>query len=196
MASQAERDMRDLVVRRLRELRPEARIIHEVNCGGSGSPRIDVVAVSPEELIGVEIKSERDSLDRLEHQVGHFRERFHLVLCLHDVHRKGPLYYRARGDEMWRYPVESPKEWKLHRFARIPASGANLLWMLWHDELVDVSRRAEISVPARAGRKKMIVALTLDLTGRRIHREVCRCLRRRRFAEADPPIEDAGVEVA
>ena len=196
MASQAERDMRDLVVQRLRKLRPEARIIHEVNCWGSGSPRVDVMAVSPDELVGVEIKSERDTLDRLALQVKAFRDRMHLVLCVHGVHRQNPEYPRFRGDEEWPYPVEDLKRWTLHRFRRTPAASSNLLGMLWHEELASIAARHTCNVTRSATRGAMITVLALDLTGREVRREVCRCLRLRRFAEADPPIEDAETEVA
>ena len=192
MASQAERDMRDLVVCRLRKLRPEARIIHEVNCWGSGSPRVDVMAVSPDELVGVEIKSERDTLDRLALQVKAFRDRMHLVLCVHEVHRRNPEYPRFQGDEEWCYPVEDLKRWTLHRFRRTPASSPALLGMLWHEELASIAARHACSVPRHATRKAMITVLALDLTGREVRHEVCRCLRLRLFAEADPPMDEEG----
>ena len=60
--SEAEADVRDAVVARLRTIRPDARIMHEVNCSLFGPNRIDVIAVSPQEIISVEVKSAKDKL--------------------------------------------------------------------------------------------------------------------------------------
>ena len=65
--SSAEADVREAAVARLRVLRPGARIIHEISNGGSN--RIDVLAVSADEIIAVEVKSEKDSLDLLPGQL-------------------------------------------------------------------------------------------------------------------------------
>lgn len=64
--SEAEVRIRDKVVALLRECLPDARIIHEFDLWGV---RMDLAAVTPEEIVLVEIKSERDKLDRLANQV-------------------------------------------------------------------------------------------------------------------------------
>lgn len=63
--------MRDLIVPELRRLYPGARIIHELPLRYSTN-RIDLAAVTPSEIIAVEIKSSRDVIDRLEAQVRGF----------------------------------------------------------------------------------------------------------------------------
>lgn len=83
--SEAETEIRDRVVTKLRRARPEARIIHEINIGG-GKNRADVMAVSPAEIITVEIKSEKDKLDRLPAQIKTMRQCSHITIAA--LHRK------------------------------------------------------------------------------------------------------------
>jgi hypothetical protein len=87
MRSSAEQEMRDAVVVRLRKLRPQARICHEVNCGVWGPCRMDVVAVDIEEIIAVEIKSERDTLSRGPKQLAYMGNvTHHSIIALHEKH--------------------------------------------------------------------------------------------------------------
>lgn len=64
--SEAEVRIRDKTEALLRECFPDARIVHEFPLGGV---RMDIAAVTPDSLILAEIKSERDTLDRLANQV-------------------------------------------------------------------------------------------------------------------------------
>lgn len=86
MSSDAERELRDAVVARLRILLPRARIVHELNIAGQSSSRIDVAAVGPDYLVGVEIKSERDTLKRLADQWDAFGRVCDVVIVA--AHRK------------------------------------------------------------------------------------------------------------
>ena len=63
--------MRNLVVERLRVRWPSARIIHELPLRYSRN-RLDLAAVTHDEIVGVEIKSSRDVSDRLEAQLRAF----------------------------------------------------------------------------------------------------------------------------
>ena len=105
MASTAEREIRDAVVARLRELVPSARIVHELNVAGQGSNRIDVAAIRPDGIVGVEIKSEKDTLKRLEEQWTVFSRCCHYVIVA--AHEKHFAEYR---DERWRDDVESDSD--------------------------------------------------------------------------------------
>jgi hypothetical protein len=69
--SSEELTMRGIVDRWLRELWPSARIIHELPLRYSSNV-IDVAAVTKTTIHAVEIKSSRDTLDRLEAQVRSF----------------------------------------------------------------------------------------------------------------------------
>ena len=83
--SQDEADIRTDVVAFLREHVPQARIIHEINASGQGSNRIDVLAVAPERIVAVEIKSKKDKLDRLPDQLKAMRGvAHHSVAALHE----------------------------------------------------------------------------------------------------------------
>lgn len=69
--SSEELDMRSLIVPELRKRYPSARIIHELPLRYS-SNRIDLAAVTKNEIYAVEIKSSKDVADRLEKQVRNF----------------------------------------------------------------------------------------------------------------------------
>lgn len=83
--SSAEGEIRDAVVARIREHRPKARIIHEINVGTYGPNRIDLIAVDKAEIIAVEIKSAKDKLDRLPAQLQSMRGvAHHAIVALHE----------------------------------------------------------------------------------------------------------------
>lgn len=67
--SASEERIRDTVVASLRRTLPQARIIHELVLRQGSGPRLDLAAVTPDRIVLVEIKSERDVLKRLAHQV-------------------------------------------------------------------------------------------------------------------------------
>jgi hypothetical protein len=69
--SSEELDMRRLIEPELRRLYPDARIVHEPSLRYSEC-RLDMAAIRPTEIIGVEIKSSRDVMDRLEKQLRSF----------------------------------------------------------------------------------------------------------------------------
>lgn len=112
--SPAEGEIRDAVVARLREIRPQARIIHEIACAVYGPNRIDLIAVSPAEIIAVEVKSAKDKLDRLPAQVASMlRMSHHTIAAIHEkflveqktnewsahYERDGVLYVRREPDQ-------------------------------------------------------------------------------------------------
>lgn len=66
MASAAEARIREKAERLLRQHFPDARIVHEFDLGGV---RLDLAAITEDRLVLVEIKSENDTLSRLENQV-------------------------------------------------------------------------------------------------------------------------------
>ncbi|MFC3704492.1 NERD domain-containing protein [Devosia honganensis] len=123
--SSDEGEVREAVVARIRERRPEARIIHEINVSSYGPNRIDVLAVSPAEIIAVEIKSAKDKLDRLPKQIESMKGcAHHVIAALHDkflievpanrgcahFERDGKFYSRTtpvirpRPHEVWVFP--------------------------------------------------------------------------------------------
>lgn len=216
------------VVARLRELLPGARIVHELNVAGQGTNRIDVAAITPDIIVGVEIKSKKDTLERLEKQWAAFSKCCHLVIvAAHEKHfteYRNPAYRddvppeiylnhplfiakMSMSDHVWRFPppVPLPSPERLGRFSfghgerwlfdpwrdilpRMPLHSVSLLEMLWASELQAECSRHKISVTARSTRLVMIREMALHASGRQVTQAVCRQLRARTFAEADPPI--------
>lgn len=99
-----EQEIRNAVVARLRELVPGYRIVHELNVAGQGSNRIDVAAIGTEHIVGVEIKSRKDVLKRLDEQWKAFNRVCHLVIVA--AHEKHFADYRHDG---WRADVPSER---------------------------------------------------------------------------------------
>lgn len=91
--SSAEAEIRDAVTARLREQRPNARIIHEINVSSYGPNRIDVLAVDVAEIIAVEIKSAKDKLDRLPAQLAAMQAVAHHAIFA--IHEKFLVEYRT-----------------------------------------------------------------------------------------------------
>lgn len=187
--SEAEGEVRQAVVARLRQIRPDARIMHEVNASSFGN-RIDVLAVDRAEIIAVEVKSERDKLDRLADQVAAMKGCAHHVIAA--VHEKFGLSavreatnWRA---EHWFYPAQIAY-WTDPRPAISVPLPAGALGMLWREELLKMCGRYGVCVPKRPTMGQMIPALRWQLTGRDLTLGICAALRARKCIEADAEIE-------
>lgn len=213
--SAAEAEVRDAVVARLRILRPGARIIHEINASGFGN-RIDVLAVDRAEIIAVEIKSEKDKLDRLPTQIVAMRgAAHHVIAALHEKHLPthadvGDTWVRddlkshkvppkeAKGAKVWAYPEVGSEakrswgrgRWEEPKFAPQACLPSKAIDMLWRAELLAVCDEEGVSVGRRATSPFMVSALRWTLSGGDLTKAICRALRRRNALEADPPIND------
>lgn len=214
--SDAEAEVRAAVVDRLRKLRPEARIMHEVNASSYGN-RIDVLAVCPAEIIAVEVKSAKDKLDRLPDQLEAMRGCAHTVIAaLHEkflvetrthkmggtIERDGEFFYMARPEAApfggtWIFPERrrAPEHWHDDLFPwREPEQAicrplpAKAIDMLWRKELLEMCGRFAVSVPKRSRMETMVNALRWELSGRDLTRGICGALRTRACIEADPPV--------
>ncbi len=215
--SEAEAEIRDAVVARIRQQRPNARIIHEINVSTYGPNRIDLIAVDREEIIAVEIKSAKDKLTRLPAQIDAMRGcAHHVVVALHEkflverptnqwaahYERDGAFYLKELPDgfgrvNAWVFPeVRRSKSDAYERFApwRFPqarlesALPSGALDLLWRDELFELCGKLRISMPKRASMGPMIHQLRWLCTGRELTRGICAMLRARRCIEADPEI--------
>lgn len=222
--SSAELAIRDAVVPRLRQLFPEGRIVHELNTRGQGSSRIDLASISEDKVIAVEIKSEKDKLDRLGHQINDFTRCSDWLIVA--AHRKHFADYREAGwrqdvptrlqlnhdtakvlhrcsvdGDVWCFPdtddervdgrFSSDGVWPVARAyygLRFGPAPADLLNMLWADELRSECARHGISAGSRRTIIEMIVDMCAVMTGRDIRRAVCRQLRARPFSEADDAV--------
>lgn len=213
MASTIEREMRNNLIDKLRALRPESRIIHELNTAGQGSCRADIAAIGKEEILLFEIKSEKDVLKRLAKQKAAFEACSHKAFFVLDKKFFTPkqLTYvdkfsldpnteltEALGtswlkDNVWHYPEPRPSDyhrdhsWKIKHEQSCP-SAKGILRMLWADELREVCKNLNLPYRSKDNMAHLIERITLDATGRDVVKQVCLMLRKRIFAEADDAV--------
>lgn len=184
--SEAEERIRGKAEALLRVAFPDARIIHELVLQ-QGGVRIDLAAVTPNRLICVEIKSERDVLTRLPDQVRAMKRVADLWrVCVADAHVD-----KAREIAGWTATIAEREldapGYRMGDLARDAMYGLcnapARLEMLWADEL----RR--ICCPSRnAPRRSCIAAASDSMTGADVRRVVCATLRARPFPRADEAI--------
>jgi hypothetical protein len=159
---------------------PGSRIIHEL---ALGERRVDMVFVGDRDIIGVEIKSSKDTLARLPAQMkefGRYLPELWLAFApkwkdadeLHDV----PNAILIENGE-----VVAWSENRRSKPSRDELVCSRMLELLWTGEAQAVAQRTGVipGAPSRqmaAITKKMLARL---LTGNEILAEVCRCIRER-----------------
>ncbi|MEN0115414.1 MAG: NERD domain-containing protein [Agrobacterium cavarae] len=213
--SSAEAEIRDAVVGSIRLYRPDARIIHEINTRDDNTNRIDVLAVCKSEIIAVEIKSERDKLDRLDAQMKAMsRCAHHAIAAIHEkflvervtneyaahYERDGVFYLKELPKGLsfrnaWVFP-EKPRALNYDSLAKwqFPASRTeyalpqHALCLLWRDELLMLCSMLNVSASARSTVNELSRSLRWQRNGKELTQGVCRLLRARECAEADAPI--------
>lgn len=201
--------MRDAVIAWAKVWRPGVRALHELVLGAR---RIDLVFVDQRDVFGVEIKSSRDRLDRLEAQMLEYSrflpevwiafapkwreaigEMYGLranMLVVKDGSATEAIRYQRKIGDVGRRP------W------RDELSIMRLLELLWRNEAARIAERTGV-IPGclRSGQmtapkiKKMLARL---LTGNEILEEVCRELRERPLVgqRSDPPMREAVAAAA
>src|ERR1043166_5675007 len=141
-----------------------ARVVQEWAIGGS---RIDVAAVSAN-LVGYEIKSDRDSISRLPQQVRDYSDVFDYVWLVAPLKQLGKAQFivpewwgravviqedgQPLRTEIVRQPLINPK-----------CSAQALLQLLWHRELSGLARRYQLPRSVTRARHPMIEALAAEL---------------------------------
>lgn len=202
--SSAEEAIRSDLEAWLHQNMPAARVIHELVVGGC---RADVAAIEPTRISLFEIKSERDTLDRLKEQVRQYSRSSHwcVVVAARKWFDETP-YDNGRPRLAWGHesiasadvwchpqPVENfPADyrWRVHGFAprhtRRPHT-MHMLDMLWRDELVAEAARHRVAHGSRATKPDLMAAMFDMMTGREITASVCRQLRMRSFPRSDAP---------
>lgn len=186
MASAEETRIRTKAEECLRAAFPDARIVHELVVK-QGSCRLDLAAITPQRLIIVEVKSEKDVLDRLEKQARQTRavaDGFMAVVA--DKHLD-----KAREVLKW---LDVCSETNAEReivhgayFARSVMKALTnapaRLEMLWAQEL-----RIVAGTSPKASRAVSILHASDYMTGSEVRHRVCAALRAREFPCADPPV--------
>ncbi len=193
-ASAAEARIRAKAEAVLREHFPDARIVHEFPVA---NVRLDLAAITPDRLALVEIKSELDTLSRLEGQVrGALSVGGPVLVCF------APRWAAAIR-EIWTSKGLYNVEWlpetdagfaNLHPMRLAPNqdryNNRALLWLLVKPELLEMAR----PFGGKSGHTVTeLQALAHDnLTGLEIRRGVMAALRARRFGwTCDQPAKDA-----
>lgn len=213
--SNEELQMRELVVAKLRQRFPSARIVHELPLRYS-SNRIDLAAITETEIISVEIKSSKDVADRLEKQVRSFLPvSSRIIVALapkwnpepHLVwedtkHGKSGSYEYTPVQELLR-SIDGPIEtWTVCAESKsIKVSDGDwhrnhvgwalmMLDMLWREELLGIAGNHRICLPKRPTHMDARNACEELMTGREIRVAVCRALRARSAFDkaSDAPI--------
>ena len=202
--SAEEQAIRDEVVAQLRITFPNGRIIHELNVDG-GNTRADVVCVTNDTLVLCEIKSEKDTLKRLLKQVSSFSPVAHYMAVVahskwitNSDHNDNDIRKVLKNStvpySLWEYPRQKTipfiyREWWGFYKRQRPWT-ARMLNLLWVEELRDACRAANIKVAKTTTSERCVKRLTETLPAPAIEKLVCRALRQRTFAEADPAIPD------
>lgn len=189
MASDAEGRIRAKAERLLRDLFPDARIVHEFDLGGV---RLDLAAITEDRLVLVEIKSENDTLTRLARQVEF-------------AHRIGGPVFVCFAPR-WREPIKKAGLWNTQRLEETDDGFDGLMpyWLQHPDRydnraLMQLLLKPELFALARPhGAKSKHDVPTLqhivheNLTGREIRRGAMAALRARRFGwTCDAPFREA-----
>lgn len=193
MASEAEARIRAKAERLLRDQYPDARIVHEFDLGGV---RLDLAAITEDRLILLEIKSELDTLSRLERQVSFgLRIGGPLLVCYAPRWREPirSLTFEGRWRVEWLEETEegfsglAPMRIAPHHDRY---DNRALLWLLLKPELLALAKPCGGKVRHTVPELQTIAHE--NLTGREIRQGVMAALRARRFGwTCDEPISEA-----
>lgn len=163
---------------------PDARVFHELVVNEC---RIDIAFICPNDLIGVEIKSSKDVLTRLDKQSRVFREHlpeFWLAIAPKWKDAPDKPYYHNEivvtedGVEPFRFTAQRNRR-----------CYDAMLGLLWADEARTIAGRKGCLPNKRSPLNTVLPELALRLTGAEILSEVCRELRGRPTKyKADAPI--------
>lgn len=202
--SESETEIRTAVVSRLRSLRPDVRIIHEIQID-EGKRRADILAVCRNEIYAVEIKSEKDTLTRLADQQKSMRNVAHsVIVAMHEKH----LYdeFSLGNDVLWVYPVQDRVDcgdrwiagfngmWTAPGMRLNTSLPHNSITVLWRDELAWMCSKFRVSHSDRSTKAQMINSLRWHITGQEMTMGICDALRTRVCCEADPPVSSPKPE--
>lgn len=192
MASIAEARIREKAEAMLREHFPGARIVHEFDLGGV---RLDLAAITEDRLAMVEIKSELDTLSRLDRQLG-WATRFGgpTLVCfasrwaeqMREVQRGGRFWsveWLEEVDDGFSGLIRTRVDGRFDRY-----DSRLLLGLLLKPELFALA--APFGAKSRWTVPELHNVAHENLTGREIRRGVLSALRARRFGwTCDEPIQ-------
>ena len=175
-----------------RERWPDARLVHELVV--AQERRIDMAFIQPGNIVGIEIKSSRDTLDRLDEQMRVFTTHLPQVMVAVApkwVEKSTPHFSRSdtvvvHGGIVGGWPIGNRPRRRIT---------VQMLELLWAEEARAIAFRMRLSQNRRLTLTDAVPLLARALTGDEIVREVCRELRARDafpkspdHPPSDPPI--------
>lgn len=207
MSSEEERAMRAMIAPELRRQYPDARIIHELPLRW-GARRIDLAAVTPSQIISVEIKSSRDVSDRLESQVrGFLPISSRIIVALAPVwnetlpnklvtkSRAGRHRYTAHERQLTKCQEiiarigDGVETWTVSQAGIDVTQKGHMLDLPWPSRMLDILRVSElIEISERYGCRvnknrpthlDLVRATAAQMTGESVAKAVCAALRTR-----------------
>jgi hypothetical protein len=195
--SAEEARMRDAIAAWGHRRWPGYRCMHEVPLSDR---RIDMAFVGVKDIIGVEIKSSRDRLDRLEGQIEEYRRWLPEVWVAVATKWRGhdALLFGRRNlivvDDTARGVPDMIEERRGRRPYRDELVCSRMLGLLRREEAARIAQRTGVipgNSPTRDPRHKTLPKLARLLTGNEIMREVCAELRQRQAFgwHSDRPME-------
>lgn len=181
-----------------RQMWPSARLVHELVV--AQTKRIDMAFIGKDYLVGVEIKSSRDTLERLGDQLTCFHQHIPLVLlALAPKWIAQPIGYGGYCETLVVDPADQHPVRGVGRYRQNRACTVQMLDLLWAEELRGVADRVGLNAPPRATMVENIGNIAQHATGAQVVREVCRELRARdafpknpKHPPSDPPVCEEG----
>lgn len=192
-------ELKGIAKRWLRLRFPEADILEEFSVAEYGAGLIDVAAILPTEIVGVEIKGAGDSAARLGLQGGMYSRicRRSYLLCCPSVEEKcqrqrpygwGPLSLTAPRHAFMAERCVETGIWSFHPKPDSRGLGlapAALAAMVWVHEYGELRRHLPLSVPIGRKKDETIRLVSSYAALPDIERAVCATLRARNWERKD-----------
>lgn len=178
-----DRDIRRVIYHSFSGSKEETRIIEEFPMGDS---RADMLLVTKTKLIGLEIKSDRDSFVRLERQIRDYEKFFdtnYLVVGTYHVEEALSTVPAHWGIYEVYEAADGTYVMELVRGASMSLKDntEEKLYLLWRNELMKIVRDYRLAKGNLQRKDKMISKITRGLTVPVIQSEICSALLTREY---------------
>ncbi len=178
-----DKDIRRVIYESFSGETSEARILEEFPMGDS---RADILLVTKTKLIGLEIKSDRDSFVRLERQIRDYEKFFdtnYLVVGTYHVEEALQTVPAHWGIYEVYETAEGAFQIELVRGAGMALKDniEEKLYLLWRNELMRIIRAYRLAKGNLQRKDKMIVKITRGLAMPVIQSEICAALLAREY---------------
>ncbi len=180
-------DMRDIVFGLYEDSSSKLRIFEEFCIGKT---RTDALLVMEDELIGIEFKSDKDNLDRLERQIkdyNRFCDRNYIVIGQHFREKSEALYeilpdywgiYSVTMDEDGTKSLELVREATANKKCRLK----NQLKILWRSELIHLVKSNNLGGVTAYNKKELSDKLFKNIEKDNLRQMICQELLERDYS--------------